>query len=146
MILGDSGSGKIKLWLLHFETLRLAQLAIDCLENQTIGLEELIIPLSFGFSTVAGAIDRGRTLFEALLELTCEGKSKSFRHFIQEKIRKGKAFVLLDGLTEVFANSRLKLRARAATFAAVHGPYFQDDYNCSRRRLSFTTNPEFKGD
>jgi HEAT repeat protein len=97
MILGDPGFGKT--WLLQYETRRLAHEAVQGLDERTVDLEQLILPIFFRLSDLA---NRGKDdINKALLDLVKGKRSDAFCLWVQGKLETEHCAILLDAWDEV---------------------------------------------
>lgn len=111
VILGDPGFGKT--WLLRYETRRLARAAAEGLRGQTIGLDDVVLPIFVRMS------DLNRTegnLEDVFVNSPAKGHSDRFARFVRNRLETGRCVLLLDAWDEV-PLPRDELRRRLEEFA-----------------------------
>ncbi|MGH8549576.1 MAG: HEAT repeat domain-containing protein [Methylococcales bacterium] len=120
VILGDPGFGKS--WLLRFEARHLALSQFRSLAEQTITVDDVVLPLWARLSDLKDLTKITPDLRSALLLHFCRSKSPVFRRLLETQLaaKETRVVLLLDALDEVPEPERKTLRQRLSEFADAH--------------------------
>ena len=99
VILGDPGYGKT--WLLRAEARRLAGLAWDGLQNRSLDLNQLTVPVFVHLSVVNAPSRHLEPLEETLADNASLGRTAAFKRWLLAKLATRECVVLLDAWDEV---------------------------------------------
>ncbi|MGH8548208.1 MAG: NACHT domain-containing protein [Methylococcales bacterium] len=131
VILGDPGFGKS--WLLRFEARHLALSQLKALADQTITVDDAVLPL---WARLSDLTANNPDFDTTLLEYFCRHQSPVFRRLLEARLvpkneilrsqpiamdaTNVRAVLLLDALDEVPESQRQVLRQRLSEFADTH--------------------------
>ncbi|MBN1675669.1 MAG: HEAT repeat domain-containing protein [Kiritimatiellae bacterium] len=100
VILGDPGFGKT--WLLRFEARRLARQALRQLEDRSVSLEDLDLPIHVRLSDLNQWLpDHPESVRDFVRGLIGHGRSERFIEFVGQKLAGERCVLLLDAWDEV---------------------------------------------